>query len=233
MSKKGFTLMELLVSIFITGMVMLSLVAMWRTSSNHTAQAQRQSVIKNDNTIFLRTFYNDFVAASEVLCPGARTLSVCNGKFISLKDAVLDPEDPDKIIRLTGPVCGTNGTEWGNGTDLEGEIESRCVQPSFIVYKVQNNTLFKCRRDFTDSAMSITGTNSLDSKISDECADGSENWEAILYYVNSFDISTDIDSSGNPYPELKLDYNIRKDFVGDIPPVLFKLKRIFVRKKGL
>ena len=41
--------MELLVSIFITGMVMLSLVAMWKTSSNQTAQAQRQSIIKNDS----------------------------------------------------------------------------------------------------------------------------------------------------------------------------------------
>lgn len=244
MTKRGFTLMELLVSVFITGMVMLSLVAMWKTSSNHTVQAQRQSFLKNENTIFLRTFYNDFIAASEVICPNsisdfdaARTICRAD-RYIAMKDAVLDPNDINKITRLTKPVCGSSNNAWGTGTNPETDLEERCVKPTYVVYAYANNGVYKCHGNFLDSTTLTENTVTLSSFLStlnthcpiDNYED--DNWELLLPYVKSFSLS--MASQGTTlYPEIKIDYFLEKKFNSDAPPILFRMKRYFVRKRGL
>ena len=235
MAKKGFTLMELLVSIFITGMVMLALVAMWKTSSNHTAQAQRQSVIKNENTIFLRTFYNDFVAASEVLCPNVN-VSICNESntvYIAFKNAILDPKDTKNIVRLTKPACGSNTDSWGDPTQ-PADVENRCIKPSFVVYEFKNSGVYKCTKDFLDNSSDSMSISDF-SAILTECT-GIKNTDLILPYVQSFSMSVPTIGSGDNlvvYPEILLDYTVKKDFSGDVPPVYFRMKRYFVRKNGV
>lgn len=236
MTKKGFTLMELLVSVFITGMVMLSLVAMWKTSSNHTAQAQRQSVIKNENTIFLRSFYDDFVSASEVLAPND-TLNELDQKnrYIALKEAIVDPSKNDRIVRLSQPVCGEKHDSWGTGTDPI-EYERRCIRPSFVVYQFKDHGVYKCRANFLDSADELISFTDFYNLIGSTCSDESNNWTLLLPYVESFlitDTSISTGAQATYYPELLIEYTVKKEFSSDVPPVYFKMKRYFVKKKGV
>ena len=220
---------------------MLSLVAMWKTSSNHTVQAQRQSVLKNENTIFLRTFYNDFVAASEVICPwpvnsGLFGKNICQkNRYIALKDAVLDPNDIAKVTRLTRPVCG-NGNQWGDGSRPEAELEDRCVKPMFIVYSFGDNGVYKCQGNFLDSTS--MSENSIDlvafiASVNNTCKSSSyDGWDLLLPYVKSF--SLEMASEGTTgYPELQIDYFVEKKFESDAPPILFRMKRYFVKKRGI
>jgi len=248
MTKRGFTLMELLVSVFITGMVMLSLVAMWKTSSNHTVQAQRQSFLKNENTIFLRTFYNDFVSASEVFClqnaPIYTTSALVNlchtNRYVALKDAVLTEETDSNrsvIARLTRPVCnGTNG--WGTGNNYKIDLEERCVKPQFVVYDFAEGNVHKCHGEFltspnmSENSMSI---NEFENLVNNACPYGTyntENWEILLPYVKNFYLALATRGSVE-YPEIAIDYFVEKKFETDAPPILFRMKRFFVLKRGI
>lgn len=229
MTKKGFTLMELLVSIFITGMVMLALVAMWKTSSNHTAQAQRQSIIKNESTIFLRRIYADFVMASEVICPWSYQQGgvVCSADtYIALKEAVVDPNNINNVMRITAPVCGSGGNSWGEEGNAEA-IAKRCVKPSYIVYKFENHMVYRCKDNFLDGTNTTQTINSLISTATGFC-NNSSNREMIMPYVNNFSLTANSAS-----PELLIDYTVRRDFQGDIPPVLFKFRRFLSKKRGV
>jgi len=249
MTKKGFTLMELLVSVFITGMVMLSLVAMWKTSSNHTVQAQRQSFLKNENTIFLRTFYNDFVSANEIFClrdgPSNTTAALgtmCKtNRYVALKDALLTVEDNaahEKILRLTRPVCdGENG--WGSGVNPEFDIEERCVRPQFVVYDfVSGAGIYKCHGELLNSpdmTANSMSTAEFQALVNTTCPYGSYNgaeWEVLLPYVKTFTLALATEGS-RLYPELAIDYFVEKKFDADAPPILFRMKRFFVMKKGI
>ncbi len=241
MTKKGFTLMELLVSIFITGMVMLSLVAMWRTSSNQTAQAQRQSIIRNENTIFLRRFYTDFVSASEVICPWAYSSSIgnisCNSnEYIAVREAVIKPDNYNhkQLVRVTGPVCGASNNEWSTNNSDE-HIMQRCIKPTYTVYKFEEGSIYKCTNTFLDSTEEEISIDTLMSQAHTYCSDASHN-ELILPYVSEFklDISkNEDDGSVTIYPELLIDYTVNRTFGADIPDVSLKFTRLFTKKRGV
>lgn len=232
MTKKGFTLMELLVSIFITGMVMLSLVAMWKTSSNHTSQAQRQAIIKNESTSFLRKFYSDFVSANDIICPWSLTAVENIGnpcianEYISVKNASVDLADNTKLVRTTKPACNKNWATVENVTS----IQERCVKPSYTVYRFENNTIFKCSNTFLDGEDENILISTFVNNARNYCKEN-ENKELIMPYVSSFTVTIPVNED-IIYPELLLDYTVERNFSSDIPPVFFKFKRYFVRKKG-
>ena len=239
MTKKGFTLMELLVSIFITGMVMLSLVAMWKTSSNQTAQAQRQSIIRNEGTMFLRKVYADFVSASEIICPWGYSYSdvniSCSGyNYLAVKDAVLDSNDNSKLVRITGKLCDDN---WATETNLN-TMTARCIKPYYVAYKFNGGSgpapIYRCTNSFLDGDDKSITINTLKNDVASYCNDSShpERWEIIMPYVQNFSLS--IPSSGNSkYPEILVDYTVKREFTGDIPPVYFKFKRYLTKKRGV
>ena len=237
MTKKGFTLMELLVSIFITGMVMLALVAMWKTSSNHSAQAQRQSIIKNESTIFLRKVYSDFVMASEVLCPPTYPNgTICGGNvYIAVKEAVVDPDNTNKLVRITAPRCGSGNNSWGEENSAQSMI-SRCVKPSYVVYRFSNNMVYRCKHNFLDGGDTTMDISSLLSTATSTCSD-TGNMEMIMPYVLNFSMvipdRTDEGGAVVKSPDLLVDYTVRRDFQGDIPPVLFRFRRSLSRKRGV
>ena len=233
MTKKGFTLMELLVSIFITGMVMLSLVAMWKTSSNHTAQAQRQAIIKNENTGFLRKFYSDFVSANEVICPWSLTAvdnigrNPCiDNEYIAVKNASVDLTDNTKLVRTTKPACSGVWAALENTTS----IQERCVKPSYTVYRFENDAIFKCSNTFLDGEDENILISTFVSNARNYCKED-ENKELIMPYISSFTITVPVNEDVI-YPELLLEYTVQRNFGSDIPPVFFKFKRYFVKKKG-
>ena len=237
MTKKGFTLMELLVSIFISGMVMLALVAMWKTSSNQTAEAQRQSIIKNENTIFLRKLYSDFVSASEIICPpGHASISYpsCNSKtYIAVKGAVISTNTGQlQLKRITGPICGPTHNKWSDemGEDFT-EVEAmagRCVKPSYVIYLFDDTQkrLFRCTDNFLVNNNTPVDVSSLINTAQARCSEPAFR-ELIMPYVDWFVFQSDSSS------ELKVDYTIRRDFGNDIPPVYFKFTRYFTRKRGV
>ena len=242
MTKKGFTLMELLVSIFITGMVMLSLVAMWRTSSNQTAQAQRQSIIRNENTIFLRRFYTDFISANEVICPWAYESSIgsvsCNSnEYIAVREAVIKPDNNghDKLVRITKPVCGTGNNEWSTNNSDE-HIMQRCIKPTYTVYKFANNGVYRCANTFLDSTNMEISIDTLISQAHTYCSDASHN-ELIMPYVSEFQLSiskrNEDDGTVTIYPELLIDYIVNREFGADIPAVSLRFTRLFTKKRGV
>jgi len=232
MTKKGFTLMELLVSIFISGMVMLSLVAMWKTSSNHTAQAQRQSIIKNENTIFLRKLYSDFVSASEIICPWGHSTggpTNCSSKYIAVKEAVIDPDDHSKLIRITKNVCGASNNAWASDESLTS-ISSRCIKPSYVVYVREGENVYRCRYNFLDGTDETISINTLVNNAS--CTSSNTSREIAMPYVTNFVLQMS-NSGSDLSPELSIDYTIHRDFGGDIPPVHFRFKRLLTLKRGV
>ena len=240
-AKKGFTLMELLVSIFITGMVMLALVAMWKTSSTQTAEAQRQSIIKNESTIFLRRVYSDFVSASEIICPKGHSSSnytcpqasnTAGGTYIAVKHAVIS-SDTAKLIRISSATCG-NGSEWGTDGNFES-MRLSCIQPSYIIYVFEGNTgnggnIYRCQynTEFLESNSEINISNIVNDA-DDKCLNDTDR-EMIMPYVISFSLGED--GLGAELPELLVDYTVKREFGNDIPPVYFKFKRYLTRKGG-
>lgn len=68
-NNKGFTLMELLVAVFIGSMVTIALVSIWKAASLQTSSGQRQSVIRNNLSIFLRTIHKDLTEADIIIYP--------------------------------------------------------------------------------------------------------------------------------------------------------------------
>lgn len=72
-NNKGFTLMELLAALFIGGMVTAALVLVWKTASVQTSQGQRQTIIRNQVSSFIRQIYRDFYAADIIADPPENT----------------------------------------------------------------------------------------------------------------------------------------------------------------
>ena len=236
MTKKGFTLMELLVSIFISGMVMLALVAMWKTSSNHTAQAQRQSVIRNDNTIFLRRFYADFVSASEVICPWVYTKGgkMCTkNEYIAVKGATINPNNIDQLIRITEPVCGSGNNSWATEEDLSS-MSARCIKPSYtiFVYDSDHHIVYRCHDNFLDGANKIMDISTLINTAHNYCSENGGHRETAMSYIHNLNISP-TSSGSDRAPELLIEYTINKNFTADVPPVFFKFKRLLTLKRGV
>ncbi len=230
MTKKGFTLMELLVSIFISGMVMLALVAMWKTSSNHTAQAQRQTIIKNENTVFLRKIYSDFISSSEIICPWSYSKggASCNdGEYISVKEAVINPENRDQLMRITNPICGASNNAWATGDTL-GNMVSRCIKPSYTIYVFDKDSMqvYRCKNNFL-TENKVINISTLISDAHSFCSTAS-NRENIMPYVSDFSLTIPSDSIS----ELFIDYTINRDFGEGTPPVYFKFKHFLTRKGG-
>lgn len=238
MTKKGFTLMELLVSIFISGMVMLALVAMWRTSSNHTVQAQRQSIVRNESTIFLRKIYSDFISASEIICPWSYTANPNNvtcgsNVYLAVKEAVLDPNDSSKLVRVTDPVCGEDNNEWDDQGTV-GAVSSRCTTPTFTVYCYKSGTVFRHNSKFLDGTTRIIAISSLIDSAVALCNDDENNGEVIMPYLTTFNMEPNtMENNGGNYPDLRVEYTVRRQFSDDIPDIYFKFERSLTRKRGV
>lgn len=100
-SKKGFTLMELLVAVFIASMVTLALVTIWKAASIQTSQGQRQAIIRNNLSILMRALHRDITESDLILAPtssnasGAAIVMVRNGHLVNIGGwKVAPPEVP-------------------------------------------------------------------------------------------------------------------------------------------
>ena len=235
MTKKGFTLMELLVSIFITGMVMLSLVAMWKTSSNQTALAQRQSIIKNENTIFLRKIYSDFVSASEIICPWGyfgNNISCTDDNettiYIAVKEAVLNPDNPNQLMRITDKCNGNWATE-----ETLSNMANRCIAPSYVVYVFDKSahSVYRCSNTFLSNDDKTVNIEQFKVDAEDYCSADGGHREIAMPYVSNFSLSIP-DVGNSKGSELLVEYTINRDFGSGLPPYIYKFKRYLTKKRG-
>jgi prepilin-type N-terminal cleavage/methylation domain-containing protein len=86
-NKKGFSLMELLVALFIGGMVTIALVSVWRSASMQTSQGQRQAIVRNNFSIFMRQFIGDLTEADVILYPSKSISAVNNVVLVGAYNA--------------------------------------------------------------------------------------------------------------------------------------------------
>ena len=125
---------------------------------------------------------------------------------------------------------------WATESNLS-TMSARCIKPSYVAYKYDSGTKFvyRCSDNFLDSNTSTMSISDLKNQVISHCTD--ENWEIIMPYVDSFHLSVPtviVPNEGTVRtPELLIDYTIKREFVGDIPPVYFKFKRSLTRKRGV
>lgn len=86
-NNKGFTLMELLVAVFIGSMVTISLVSIWKAASLQTSSGQRQSVIRNNLSMFLRGIHKDLTEADVIIYPTKLLTSEPNILLVGFRNA--------------------------------------------------------------------------------------------------------------------------------------------------
>ncbi|MCG2726188.1 MAG: prepilin-type N-terminal cleavage/methylation domain-containing protein [Elusimicrobia bacterium] len=68
-NRLGFTLVELLISVFIFSMMMTALVAIYGTINKHMFQSYRQNIVKNNLAIAVKTIQVKLMAATRVDIP--------------------------------------------------------------------------------------------------------------------------------------------------------------------
>ena len=79
--------MELLVAVFIGSMVTIALVSIWKAASLQTSSGQRQSVIRNNLSMFLRGIHKDITEADVIIYPTKVLTSEPNILIVGFRNA--------------------------------------------------------------------------------------------------------------------------------------------------
>jgi len=109
-NNKGFTLMELLVAVFIGSMVTIALVSIWKAASLQTSSGQRQSIIRNNLSIFLRGMHKDITEADVIVYPTKTLTSETSLLIAGFRNA---RKESDVIIPNTsGMSAFVTGSEY-------------------------------------------------------------------------------------------------------------------------
>lgn len=106
MNKKGFTLMELLVAVFISSMVTIALVSVWKAASLQTSEGQRQAIMRNNMSIFLRMLNKDITEADTILFPSRDIPAESRGEalLVGVRNA---SRDRDNVYPLSQEIGNT------------------------------------------------------------------------------------------------------------------------------
>ena len=193
---KGFTLMELIVAIFIGSMVTAALVLVWKTSSVQTSQGQRQTIVRNQVSNFQRQLYRDFYSADIITYPPINT----NGTALLLagiKKAQKINEFKFKVLQANEPAvffayCMGTGDEESVIKRYEETISFGTGNGEYNLSNYNDSKLERCRsngsvilRDFslTKSEIDAQGRYHIQGKIR----------KAFANAANSTPIKIDID----------------------------------------
>lgn len=211
-NNKGFTLMELLVAVFIASMVTIALMTIWKASSMQTSQGQRQSIIRNNLSILMRALHRDITESDLILAP---TSGQSGGLIVAARNAYLTKEGSSYYV-MPNTVSYSKDPE---GVQIESE-------PIAFAYCQEGNTV---RRS---SEISLKGLDkgslersSLVSSLDSECSSG----RIYMDYVPSsgFDIST---SDNINYT---VSIIVHKNFEGsETPPVHIEMEKVFTKAGG-
>lgn len=220
-SKKGFTLMELLVAVFIASMVTIALVTIWKAASLQTSQGQRQTMIRNNLSILMRALHRDITEADLVLAPYKGSTGADNGQsggaLVLVRNGHLKPSGNSK--QVAGPEV-SSFTEGGPKYESEPQVIAYCIQGADA-----NNK--KIRR----VVAYIEGTNNeVEELVSDMVGTGGlcETGRIYMDYVADFTVSTDDNIN------YKVKVAIHKDFTdSETPPIHIEMEKTFIKAGGI
>lgn len=211
-NNKGFTLMELLVAVFIASMVTIALMTIWKASSMQTSQGQRQSIIRNNLSILMRALHRDITESDLILAPSS---GQSGGLIVAARNAYLTKEGASYYV-MPNTVSYSKDPE---GVQIESE-------PIAFAYCQEGNTV---RRSSEISLKELDKgsleRDSLVSSLESECSSG----RIYMDYVPSsgFDIST---SDNINYT---VSIIVHKNFEGsETPPVHIEMEKVFTKAGG-
>lgn len=208
-NNKGFTLMELLVAVFISSMVTIALVTIWKASSMQTSQGQRQSIIRNNLSILMRAIHRDITEADLLLAPSG--LAGQEGNIIVLaRNAYLSKEGGANYYAIPNLMSYTKDP-------MGVEIESEAV---YFAYCLQGT---KIKRSSDKPFTTKQTVSDLISDIEEDC----ENGKTYMDYVTGFNVETDDDIN------YSVDIIVHKNFENsDTPPIHLEMSKIFTKAGG-
>ncbi|MDR0292406.1 MAG: type II secretion system GspH family protein [Elusimicrobium sp.] len=105
-NKRGFTLVEILVALFLTGLVMAGLVGLWVSSSNFASAGKQELLFKNMFSMAERTLYRDISEASYVTGGS----SLCNRFLTVYKNYSPDLDVPKQGRCFVAPNANSSYT---------------------------------------------------------------------------------------------------------------------------
>jgi len=211
-NNKGFTLMELLVAVFIASMVTVALVTIWKAASIQTSQGQRQTMVRNNLSILLRALHRDITESDLVLAPYQGSSGECNGQEGSLvvmaRNAHLESVGVTKIV--SKPNVGLSES---------AKLES---DPTVIAYCLNNNAVRRIEIALPeDTADRLAET--LVCSLSSACNSG----KIYMDYTSVFNVSTNDNINYN------INIVVHKDFDNSqTPPINIEVNRTFTKAGG-
>jgi prepilin-type N-terminal cleavage/methylation domain-containing protein len=216
-NKNGFTLMELLVALFIGSMVTVALVSVWRAASIQTSQGQRQAIVRNNMSIFLRMFYKDLTEADIVLYPTG--IGSITG-----------------VLLMSGYNIKRIGGDVAPGRASENELFENSVVRTYVLDSAkhriclnENRSPFRAPFDESltlDATTAAVLVSPISTFISNNSGVGTCN-RVVMDNVNSAEV--EVTPSNGTY-QVKI--NIFRDFGGNAVPVNINFKRIFTAAGG-
>jgi prepilin-type N-terminal cleavage/methylation domain-containing protein len=134
-NKKGFTLMELLVAVFIGSMVTIALVSVWKAASMQTSEGQRQTIVRNNLSIFARGLHRDITEADVILFPTSTLTNSGSTLLVGAYNVIRDDEKVNVYKSALGPsnyfaYCYDSGS--GSIRKQEGVITNSEAISAFI-----------------------------------------------------------------------------------------------------
>lgn len=245
MKDRGFTLMEVLVALFIGSMVTIALISMWKASSIQTAQAQRQTLVRNDISIFLRSFYLDFSESDEILCPHFNTnewgTECPEGVFIGVKNMGIYLSDSNNYMLRSLQ----SGKDNDVSKSYDDRLESGVMPPKYIVYYRKEETkgskvipsLYRCEIpiNLTDINSALNIDTEISKIINKSDLSSNDSCSLVLPYVEKFEMEQKSVAYGE-FDIAKADYfvNIKvvREFEGKVPPIYIDFQRYFTKMGG-
>ncbi|MDR0646000.1 MAG: prepilin-type N-terminal cleavage/methylation domain-containing protein [Elusimicrobiota bacterium] len=227
-NKNGFTLMELLVALFLSSMVTVALISIWRGASIQTSQGQRQAIIRNNMSIFLRSLYKDLTEADVILYPTS-TGSATNGLLLMSGYNMRRIDDANVAI----------------GRIAEGSFQNSFIRSYYFdetnhrICLNENRTIFG--ENFivsaSDGSSAINMPDPAIMGISNIISDSSNTCEKVVMdNVNDASISllnnNNSSCSSGETCRYRVAINIFRDFGGNSVPVSINFERIFVAAGG-
>lgn len=152
--------MELLVAVFIGSMVTIALVSVWKGASLQTSQSQRQTVIRNNLSMFLRIIHRDITDSDIVLFPRKEGQTSGTTKLVTAKNTLLTGVNTFKGRPSLGTVLST--------------------QPKVMVYCQVDDKILRREENIPDTEQNIpTFLDSLDCR-----------GQSVMNYVTGIKIDT-------------------------------------------
>lgn len=211
-NRKGFTLMELLVAVFIASMVTIALMTVWKASSMQTSQGQRQSIIRNNLSIFMRALHRDITEADLILAPDS---SASGGVIVAVRNAYLVKEGASYYV-LPNTISYTKDP---GGPQIESD-------PIAFAYCQEGSTIKRSREiPLKELSHDSLEKSSLISNAESACSSGRIYMDYIV--ANGFDVSTDDNIN------YTVSLIVHKDFEGsENPPVHIEMSKTFIKAGG-